>query len=381
MRGRLAIPPTARRALEVARSSRVDATRLLGELSLEAQLALVCETPVARRAELIALAPDPEALVPLLPEAELCFTVKAVGLADAGWLLEIASPEQVVACLDLDAWKGDVPDRAGLDAWLEALTESSPESLLPVLHALDPELVVSFLKGRIAAVAKPPDADGWDPPDGSQTLEGQFWFCALGEDDDLAPVLAVLRTLFELDYWTYFRMMQGVIWELDAENEEWARRWRSGRLEDLGFPTWEEAMRIYATLAPGRLGELPPGAAPLAASAWHLPVWMPQLPGPAASGPSIFRAIAELDAEERRAAFYAFVALANRLAVADGLPLADAESIPRALDKAARLASLGLEHLVRERGLSPVEILRRAEMERLFRVGANLDPGAARPAR
>jgi hypothetical protein len=41
--------------------------------------------------------------------------------------------------------------------------------------------------------------------------------------------VVLLRTLFEEDYWTYFRLMQGALWELASDTEEWALRWRSGR--------------------------------------------------------------------------------------------------------------------------------------------------------
>jgi hypothetical protein len=55
------------------------------------------------------------------------------------------------------------------------------------------------------------------------------------------------------------------------------------------------------------------------------------------------------------------------------MPLGDAETLPRATEKAARLASLGLAHLARENGVEPAEVLRRTTLERLFMVGANLE--------
>ncbi len=70
---------------------------------------------------------------------------------------------------------------------------------------------------------------------------------------------------------------------------------------------------------------------------------------------------------------------ANRVAVADGLPLGDAESVPTALEKAAALTSLGLEDLARRDGTDPVTILRRAPLDRLFRIGVSLDPDARPP--
>jgi hypothetical protein len=372
-------PHAARRILDLARTDRDAARQALASQPALTQVELVCETPVARRGALLELLPEPERVVPLLPEAELCFTVKAVGLENAPWLLEHATAEQLVACVDLDAWEGAVPNRRSLDGWIGAMQEAGEEALLRGLRALDPELLTLYLKARVAVSLRAQD-DGWQPPIGADTLDGQFFFQALAEGDDISEIVALLRTLFENDYWSYFRLLQSVIWELEPEVEEWALRWRSGRLEDLGFPPWEEAMSIYRYLPPDQLGALPTDVAPLApTSRWQLPVWMPRLPAVAQEGMLLFRAIAALEEEERRTAFHALVALANKIAVTDRLPLSDAESTPRAIAKAAHFASAGLELLAGEQRLDPVEILRRAPLEHLFRVGANLDPAAAKP--
>jgi len=233
------------------------------------------------------------------------------------------------------------------------------------------------LRTRIAVEQKPDDVQGWSPPDSSQTLEGQFHYWALADDDDLADVTEHLRTLFEGAYWSYFRLMHAIQWELPSDSEEWALRWRTGRLEDLGFPTWDDAMRIYRFLDPRARRELPPEQ-PTPPDEWPLPVWLPQLPETGGPGDRIFRAIAEQGEAERRAIFYAFVALANRIAVADRLPLGDAESTPKAIEKAARLASAGLAYLADQHGLRDAELVRRVSIEHLFRVGANLDPDGAR---
>jgi len=317
-------------------------------------------------------------VVPEIPDAELCFTAKAIGLADAGWLLEYATPTQVVACLDLDAWHPLEPDLAALDEWIDALAATSSRSFSRALLTIDPELVVIFLCHRIYAVQKPDEKEGWDPPDGAQTLDGQFYFGAIAEDDDLEAVVAALRILFENDYWTYFRMLQGVIWELPSENQEWAIRWRTGRLQDLGFPPWNEAMDLYRHLDVDARARVPADTQPLEVTEWHLPTWVPTLPAAADSEHLIFRAIAELDPSERRSAFYAFTAVVNKVAVADGMKLGDAEFAPKAIDKAARLASAGLEYIATQNRLGAADVMRRVPIERLFRVGANLDPERAR---
>jgi len=369
-----------RELLELARRDRAAAGRALGALAPEEQLALVCDAPVSRRRLLLDLLPEPERVIPLLPEAELVFTLKAIGLDESAWILDLATPEQVTACLDLDAWRGTVLETAALEHWMAALAEVGDEALLRHLRAIDPELCVLWVKDRADVVMRPSDSEdaGWEPPPGSLTLDGQFHFVARRDGDDLAPLLRVLHVLFQGDYWVYFRLLQGAIWELGPEAEEWALRWRSGRLEDLGFPPWDEAMDVYRFVPERERARLPDEALLLQGDEWKLPVWMPSLPAGRDARDLLFRAIGELAEEERRAAFYRFIALANKVAVADRMDLADAASTPAAIAKAARWVSRGLEHVVDARGARPEDVLRRLDMEWLFRVGASLDPEMAK---
>jgi len=370
----LPLPPQARRILGLAGADRKAARAALAELSLEDQVALVCTSPASRRGELIGLAPAPEALVPRLPEAELCFSVTGLGVEDAAWILEHATADQLVACFDLDAWHGDEPARDALELWLGALAEAGPPTLLRAARALDPELLALELRARIEVWLKPAgdDAEDWSAPSGAQTLEGQFYYRARRENDDLADVSQLLDALFRDDYWLYFRLLQAVDWESEAENAVWAERWRTGRLQDLGFPPRQEAIAIYAWEAPERLAALPAEAGALDVEAWRLPVWQPSLPVAPDARHSVFRAAAELGADERAAFLYGFLSLANAVAVADRMPLGDAASTPDALQRAAEIASAGLEFLAREHGLPEVEVLRRTPLPRLFRVGVNL---------
>jgi hypothetical protein len=138
-------------------------------------------------------------------------------------------------------------------------------------------------------------------------------------------------------------------------------------------------MRIYGFLRPERMADVPDDDSALDFESWALPVWMSELPGERSDERALFRATREVGAEERSAVFYALIALANRVAVADRMDLGDPESLPGAIDKATRFASDGLEHIAAASGLPLDETLRRVPIERLFRVGTNLDREAALP--
>ena len=192
-------------------------------------------------------------------------------------------------------------------------------------------------------------------------------------------MLVLLHALFQEDYWLYFRVIQAVREELAPENEEWALRWRTGRLEDLGFPSWDEAMRIYGFLRPDRMADVPDDSSTLDLNDGSLPIGVIDLPGASEDERALFRATRELDARERSAVFYALIALANRVAVADRMELGDPDSLPLAIEKATRFASDGLEFISNEKGLSLEQTMRHVPIERLFRVGTNLDREAALP--
>ena len=59
------------------------------------------------------------------------------------------------------------------------------------------------------------------------------------------------------------------------------------------------------------------------------------------------------------------------------MPLGDAETLPKAIEKAAAIASHGLEWIGTERSLPLADVLRRTTLDNLFRVGASLDRSAA----
>jgi hypothetical protein len=138
-------------------------------------------------------------------------------------------------------------------------------------------------------------------------------------------------------------------------------------------------MEIYQFIRREDRTAIPEEATSLEVGKWHLPVWMPSLPASADHQHLLFRTLAQLDESERRSALYAFIALANKIAVTDRMELGDAESTPIAIEKAADFTSAGLEFISTELGLDPADVLRRVPLQRLFSVGANLEPERAYP--
>lgn len=353
--------------LKLARSQRKNAIAELVTLPLENAIALICETKMSRRGELLALFPDLSKIIPALPDAELCYTLKAVGLGDAGWIVSNATSDQIKSCVDLDAWHDHEPDTSVFGHWVSALSDCDDNALAEILRELDPEVVCLWLRSRISVVLKQDDSD-FEPPERSQTLDGQFYFVANAEKDDLQELLDVVRILFQKDYWTYFRLMQAVVWEVDTENQEWALRWRNGRLQDMGFPEFEEALGIYAPIKKNSRDFLPEDREPLT-NEWELPVWLPSLTTSQEEDQNLLRVINELPDNRRQEGLLRLVSLANHVAIADKLSLGDSETLPKAMKKAIDVAGKGLDYLSRLHSISQSDIIARAGLVHLFRIG------------
>jgi hypothetical protein len=155
--------------------------------------------------------------------------------------------------------------------------------------------------------------------------------------------------------------------ESPAECEEYALRWRTNRLQDLGFPDLEQAMRVYRPLPIERVSDwVPPTPDHGIVESIPLPRQL--------RGTLLGEALAKLPAGRAADLLGYVLGVANSIAVADELPLSESESVPQALEKAVRGIDTGLRELARARGQAPEDILDRTTPLDLFRVGATIDP-------
>lgn len=350
--------------LRLARRDRAAARARLSALSDEQQADACRALAPAARAEFLMLVDHPERVVPLLPEAELVHTILAGGMSEAAWLLEIATPEQRVACFDLDCWRAGELEVARARQWLDALIEAGRDTLVRGLQEIDLELLLLVLRSEteVRVIGREDD-----PPDGFFTADGMVYF-RLPEDASAHRIHEIAHAAFAQAPEFYWRIAQGMIFELPSECQEYARRWRDRRLNDLGFPDREDAMRAYRPLAAEQVEDF--GLVEYAGNSLQRAFDLPQQVG----GTLLAEALASTDPARLPDVLGQVLAVANWIAVADQLSLSESESIPQALRKAIAGIDRGLRELVRLRNQPPAEVLARTRPLDLFRVGATLDP-------
>lgn len=354
--------------LRLARSKRDGARELLARLDPEAQANACLELRPELRVEFLMLCEHPEDVVPLLGEAEVAVIARATGMSDAAWLVELASPDQLRACFDVDCWEHPRFELERAREWLDALIEAGPETLVRGIESVDPEVWVLLFRSLTEAGMFGKEDD---KPDGWLTIDGMVWF---GVRDGANPALVqqTASALFEHSPDLYWRLVLGLIHESSVECEEWALRWREGRLADLGFPGYPQAMRAYRPLRP----EQAPIWEHAAATAALVPVErLPQK----LQGTLVGDALAKLPGARAADVLGYVLGVANAIAVADRLRLSDHDAIPGALEKAVRGIDRGLRELATLRAQAPYEVLDSTAPLDLFRIGQTLDPSLRRP--
>src|ERR1700730_138059 len=118
-------------------------------LPFQEKLEFLYGLPARQKRDLILSAPEAERLVQSFAPDTLFYTLKEIGIADAGDLLSLAIPEQIKWLFDLDCWRKDRPDLQRMREWIEAMAEGGRKRMADGLMGIDLELVSLLLRQYI----------------------------------------------------------------------------------------------------------------------------------------------------------------------------------------------------------------------------------------
>ena len=343
-----------------------------GVIPLSRWRAALARARRGRKADAIISEPDAAQLVPTLPVQELYYAIKEVGLADAAELVALATAEQVQGFVDLDAWERDHLDVARINAWVETLADAGYEKLGAVVDKLDPEVISLWLQQQ----ARIYDLTIEDPP---QEPEGHYYptpdrfylLDILPGGEEGKALERILDWLYRYDLELGRRVIMGAKWELASDLEEHAYRWRQGRMADLGYVDFYEALSIYQWLDPASVKvDEHTFVAPPPETPTELPA---VLAGSLDEAGFFGKALGTLGSEaEVERLHAALVLLINKAMAADLVDPGDFEHGKEALARAVAYVGLGLEYLARGDATRAGQALGSVALERIFRVGFSL---------
>jgi len=315
-----------------------------------------------QRVDALLEAPDARAVVRSLPPEDLYVTIQEVGLADATELVQLASPGQFRAFVDLGGWQRDKVDPHAVLTWLRAARGGvdDTEEFLRKLHAVDLE-VLEYLLREFTEVHDLEENPDVNPPGMTmETPEGRYLIEIKVEGVEMSAVRALLNDLIAENPFEAVRLFEAVRWELPSEMEEAAFQFRRGRLLDLGFPALEDAVALFSRVdlppAPGA-GTVGPGVA-LTATGGHVDYLE-----------AAFRGLTML---ERENAEDELRDVANAALVAELADPGDLDATRRVGEMVRDYLSLGLEHLTGSDPGRATDTLRDTPLLRVFQVGFSL---------
>ncbi|MBL8633732.1 MAG: hypothetical protein JNM40_10945 [Myxococcales bacterium] len=346
---------------------------------------------------------DATRLVRATPIQPLYLFIKSLGLGDAHELIAMCLPEQIQGFLDLDVWDKDqlVPSR--LSAWLAHLIELPPSRLVTHLRKLDAELLTTFLAPHITVY----DLSEEDAPDEAQGMfyatPDRFFLIDIlpasdGDSDRAVLIHRLLEHIYKGDLDLARAIINAARWDAGAATEENAYQFRSGRMADMGFIDFYEALALYqevdprtpvpkkhsvvehkhpGAIEPSEVRSTGPGGfLGTASGLWG--TLMPELQTPS----SLLRKVSdELPDSEREAFLHELLFLANQAMSADRIALDDLTQTELTLQRAAGYVLLGLAHRSgvgssgdsgSDEKLRAVETLRSVPLTYLFRLGYSL---------
>lgn len=298
---------------------------------------------------------DGRALVRSLPAEDVYATIVDVGLSDAFDVVQLATPEQFRTFVDLAAWSKDRMDPVEVLHWLRAAKGDDDDVYAEKIKGLDIEVLELLFKKvtRLYDLEEDPDAN----PEGItiETPEGRYLLELHLEGADGVAMRTLVMDLMAQNPFELSRFLEAVKWESPGELEETAYQFRSARLQDLGFPPMEEAVKLFAWVDPKKVA--PATQAP---------------PGLAVQSDFVASAFTGLDAHERGVLEAQVRYLVNSALVAEGAEPGDPDAIRRLSEQARDYLNLGLEHLCGGDPAQAADVLRERELKQVFQVGFSL---------
>ncbi len=230
---------------------------------------------LTRRGERLLAATDLADEVAALEPLEAYYIVRELGMDQALPILRELSHEQLQACLDLDCWNRYDFAVDSLDEWLAPFASIDAETLAQTFLSLDYVLQLLFLTQTVTVYD--PDADQVPPEDEERETTARamtpdgFYLLELKMPDLPLKVhpFALLDAMYQYDPTATHRLMSEIRVDLPTQIEEEALRFRSGRMQDLGFATPIEAIALFSR--PPSRQPLPRPQEPLDSAVTRLP--------------------------------------------------------------------------------------------------------------
>jgi hypothetical protein len=328
-----------------------------------------------RRVDALLSAPDPAAAVAALSPVEVYELVHEVGFDETAEIIGLATPDQVRGCLDIEVWDRDRPLTEQLKPWLATVLDAGFEKTGQVWAGLDPELRALYIQRNAEIYDHNLGEEVREDDDRPifQTVDRFFTLIFLGDEENQRLTQTLLEDLYRADGALARHTIMAARSEPTADLEEQAYRWRAGRMADLGFVDFYDALDLFQPLEPDQIhiGEGSEERFPAAIDGDGAPPR--NLPSVIAeqvvSRSFLARALDRMAPDQAERIEQAILVLVNKVMSAARVKPGESEALRRGAHYATATVSLGLETVARGDVDRAAQTLSSVSLTRLHRAG------------
>jgi hypothetical protein len=310
----------------------------------------------ARRIDTLISSPNATRTVQRLGIREVHSLIQRAGADQAVELVELLSARQVQGLVDLDCWARDRIDQDRFAEWLDRMLTAPDESVERWFRGLDLEPLVVWFREHAQVFLWEDDQDLLDTIDAPvlTSPDGTYAIVVPSDDEQAVRIRLLLDRAYAYDPEFGRRVLEAARWELTSDMEERAYRFRTARLEDLGFVGLDTAWEVFAPIDPvawRRALEttMPDSPIRLSASPEYGDLelrWFDLGPSPgrwSLTAAALERIRTRDDGTLHRSLVAQYSALIQRVAVADGAPPGAIEPLQGAAEAADARVELALD--------------------------------------
>lgn len=352
------------------------AEKVFNKLPFDKKIEIVLSSPWHKRQDIILLADNSREVVQALPEEEVYWSIKERGKTDSVAIITRTTHEQFQYLIDIDCWNKDRIDSTGLASWYKLLGKCNESKVLEWFCKADEALLISSLKKffQIFKIEEESDISEEYANMPMYTLDGVHFF-KFSSDEGRLIIMPLLNVVYQNNRSRFHTLVEGVIWDFEAESEAEAFKWRDSRIAEKGFPELDQALEVYHIVSDKEIERIKDKVCyesdkenKVNKDNYDIKL---RYEFNFYEGPSFLLSILQSLQDHQVAdnVQRAVCTLSNKIIIADCLEVKDIDAIKKSLAKATGYVNIGLEMLSNGEKLKAAHILKNVHTEVLFRTG------------
>lgn len=332
--------------------------------------------PLEQRSELILEAENPSEVMQQIAPEETYLIYQSADEENLPELLEAMNITQQTFIADFVLWEKDIFHSGSFYNWINSLIASSSETLEKWLCETDLEtLALGF--GSMGAVIKRIDEEtnmNEILPDNMATitLDDVFYF-TLREESQQELLKLCFTLIYNNDQQNYIALMEGLINESASEIMENAFEFRQDRLSYFGFPSKEDAFKLYQPMTHEEFLKTEPKSFIDFHEFDEENQQIVHYPKPNFSREMFWDRVNKLIMQEDEDTVHQInleiVWLVNKVTVTEGLSSFTPQQTKSIMQKVKSILNIALENLSQNDELKALNICKKYWLEYIFRLG------------